>query len=133
MAETTIPTKPVNGTVENRREETYEPERYIAPAVDIFEKDHGLVVVADLPGLDTDGLAVSVEDSILTIKGTVRQAVERDYVYREFEPVAFFRQFTLGNKIDQRGIGADYKNGVLTVTLPFAEETKPRTIKVNAA
>jgi len=112
-------------------EATREPERAIAPAVDIIETKEGLVVIADLPGVAQDGIHIAVDNGLLTIKGTVDTSNGREYLYREFEPVAYFRQFTLGEKINQAAIKAEYKNGVLTLNLPFAEETKPRQITVN--
>ncbi len=90
-------------------------------------------MLADMPGLTQDAITLSVEKDVLTIKGVVKPAVEREFVYREFEPVGYFRQFTLGNKINQTSINAEYKHGVLRLTLPFAEEVKPRQIEVKVA
>jgi len=115
------------------REATHAPERYAAPAVDIYETKEGLHVVADLPGLTKEDIQISTEKDVLTIKGVRREVPERDYIHREFQPVSYFRQFTLGNKIDQTGIRADYKNGVLRLVLPFAQEVKPRQIEVRVA
>jgi len=114
-------------------EATREPERYVTPAVDIYEDENGLVLAADLPGLDQDSVSVSVEKDVLTIKGAPRNHEERQYLYREFEPVGYFRQFELGKRIDQGAIKAEYKHGVLRLILPFAEEAKPRQITVQVA
>jgi HSP20 family protein len=133
MIENTV-ARPVEAPVATSQEATHEPERYLSPAVDIYEKEGvGLVVLADMPGLTQDAITLSVEKDVLTIKGVVKPAVEREFVYREFEPVGYFRQFTLGNKINQTSINAEYKHGVLRLTLPFAEEVKPRQIEVKVA
>lgn len=133
MAEATV-VRPVEANEPTTQESTHEPDRYITPVVDIYENEGvGLVVLADLPGLASDDVTLSVEKDVLTIKGVVRESVERPWVYREFTPVGYFRQFTLGKKIDQGAIKAEYKHGVLRVTLPFAEEAKPRQIEVKVA
>lgn len=117
----------------NHEETTHESERFFAPSVDIHEAEDGLVVVADLPGLEKDNIQISVEKDVLTIKATQKAEPARTYVHREFEPTNYFRQFRLGSKINQANIGADYKHGVLTLTLPYAEEIKPRVIAVQVA
>ena len=118
---------------ETARESTHEAERYVAPAVDIVESSHGLTVVADLPGLSQEDIHVSTEQNVLTIKGVRRESAEREFVHREFHPVGYYRQFTLGNKVDQKKIRAEYRHGVLRLELPFAEELKPRQIAVKVA
>ncbi|MCC6548104.1 Hsp20/alpha crystallin family protein [Candidatus Sumerlaeota bacterium] len=133
MAEDTV-ARPVEANEPTTQESTHEPERYISPAVDIYENEaSGLVVLADMPGLTNEAVSLSVEKDVLTIKGVARESVELPWVYREFTPVGYFRQFTLGKKIDQGAIKAEYKHGVLRVTLPFAEEVKPRQIEVKVA
>lgn len=133
MAENTT-LNPIQETpVAETRENTHEPERYVAPSVDIYETSEGLHVIADMPGLDQDDIHVSTEKDVLTIKGVRREQMEREYLHREFQPVGYFRQFTLGNKIDQGAINAEYRHGVLRLTLPFAQEVKPRQIEVRVA
>ncbi|MCC5877709.1 MAG: Hsp20/alpha crystallin family protein [Candidatus Sumerlaeia bacterium] len=133
MADTATLEKVTENPVTETRESTHESERYIAPSVDIFETAGGLTVIADMPGLDSQDIHVSTEKDVLTIKGIRRDTIERDYLYREFESQGYFRQFTLGSKINQAGIKAEYKHGVLRLTLPFAEEVKPRQIEVRVA
>lgn len=111
-------------------EATREPERYVTPAVDIYETKGGLTVLADLPGVPKDRLDVSVEDNLLTIKGAVEARDETGHDWHEFNLVSYFRQFQLGEKIDREKIKADYRHGVLRLSLPFAEEAKPRQIAV---
>ena len=114
------------------REETRSQERYITPPVDIYETTKGLVVTADLPGVSKEGLDVRVENNLLTIRGKAAHAAPGDLVYREYGLVNFFRQFELNEKVDQSKISAELKHGVLTLTLPQAEEAKPRKIEVRA-
>jgi HSP20 family molecular chaperone IbpA len=132
MAEQTVATAtPQQNAV--TREGTRNRERYITPAVDIYETPEGLTVLADLPGVSQDALDVRVDNNILTIRGMSHHVAAGDPVYREYELVNFFRQFELGEKIDQSNISAELKCGVLTVTLPKAPEAKPRKIAVSVA
>jgi HSP20 family protein len=133
MAENTVPTRINENTSVPAHETTRDQERYVTPPVDIYETNEGLVVVADMPGLERENLEISVEQDVLTIKGTFIDNGERDFFYREFTPSSYFRQFNLGNKIDQTRIDAQYRNGVMRLTLPFAEAAKPRTIEVKLA
>ena len=107
------------------------------PAVDIFETDnHDLVVRAELPGMTREDIVVSVENSTLVIKGEKKFDAEvKEESYRRIERTygQFQRSFTLPNTVDTGKVAADYRNGVLTVTLPFREEAKPRTINVEVA
>lgn len=107
------------------------------PAVDIFETDaHDLVVRAEVPGMSRDDIEVSVENSTLVLKGEKKLDTEvNEENYRRIERSygAFHRSFTLPNTVDTARVTADYKDGVLTVKLPFREEAKPRTINVQVA
>lgn len=131
MAENTVQT--TNQEINTTQEATHEPERYVAPAVDIHETENGLHLVADMPGLDQDDIHIAVEKDVLTIKGTAPARFQEDLLVQEFEPTGYYRQFTLGSKIDQNAIEASYKHGVLELTLPFAAEAKPRQIEVKVA
>lgn len=113
-------------------QETHQPERFVAPLVDIWEKEDALVVVADMPGLTQEAITIGVEKDVLTLRGSraATQTQGPELIWREFEPTGYFRQFRLGNRIDQARISAEYRHGVLQVVLPFAEETKPRQIAV---
>ncbi len=107
------------------------------PAVDIFETDgHDLVLKAELPGMTRADIEVTVENSTLVLKGTKKFESEvKDENYRRIERTygTFHRSFTLPNTVDAAKVSADFKNGVLTVKLPFREEAKPRTINVEVA
>jgi HSP20 family protein len=108
-----------------------------APAVDIFEtENHDLVLKAELPGLDREDIEVTVENSTLVLKGSKKfEADVKEENYRRVERSygTFHRSFTLPNTVDASNVSADYRNGVLTVRLPFREEAKPRTITVDVA
>lgn len=113
-----------------RREITREPERYAVPPVDIYEREDGLVVVADLPGVGSDGLSVQVEQGVLTIEGKQSREALSETLSREFVLAPFFRQFRVAEQIDTARIRATLRNGVLTLELPRAEQAKPRQIRI---
>jgi len=115
------------------REETRSEERYVTPAVDIYETGEGLVVKADLPGVAKEGLDVRVENNLLTIRGKANHMAPGEPIYREYGLVNFFRQFELNERVDRSKISAELKHGVLTLNLPKAEEAKPRKIDVKIA
>jgi len=106
------------------------------PAVDIRTgADHSLILEADLPGIPKDSISVHVENRTLTLKGErKRETVEDDKkagVHREERLFgSFVRSFTLPESADASKVTADYKDGVLTVTVPVAEKAKPRSIEV---
>jgi len=105
-----------------------------APAVDIYETEHELVVKADLPDVDPKDLDIRVENNILTIRGErkfEKKVSEENYLRVERSYGSFARSFTLANTVNAEAIKADYQNGVLTLTVPKREEAKPKQIKVN--
>jgi HSP20 family protein len=109
-----------------------------APAVDIYETPNELVVKADLPDVSEKDIDVRVENNLLTIRGErkfEKSVSEENFLRVERTYGAFSRSFSLPNTVNAEAIGAEYKNGVLTVTLPKREESKPRQVKVtvNAA
>ena len=105
-----------------------------APAVDIYETEHELVVKADLPDVRPEDLDIRVENNILTIRGDrkfEKKVDEKNYLRVERTYGSFSRSFSLVNTVNSEAIKADYKNGVLTLTIPKREEAKPKQIKVN--
>jgi HSP20 family protein len=105
-----------------------------APAVDIFETEHELVVKADLPEVNPQDLDIRVENNILTIRGERKfenKVNEENYLRVERAYGAFSRSFSLTNSVKSDAIKADYQNGVLTLSIPKREEAKPKQIKVN--
>jgi HSP20 family protein len=105
-----------------------------APAVDIFETEHELVVQADLPDVNPQDLDIRVENNILTIRGErkfEKKVNEENYLRVERAYGSFSRSFSLANSVKSDAIKADYQNGVLTLSIPKREEAKPKQIKVN--
>ena len=105
-----------------------------APAVDIYEKDGNIVLKAELPGVDPKDVDVRVENNLLTLRGERKfdNEVKRDNYHRvERAYGTFTRSFTLPNVVDTANIKAEYRDGVLHMTLPKREEAKPRQIQIN--
>ena len=105
-----------------------------APAVDIYEKDGNIVLKAELPGVDPKDVDVRVENNVLTLRGERKfeSEVKREKYHRvERAYGTFSRSFTLPNVVDTGNIKAEYKDGVLHMTLPKREEAKPRQIQIN--
>jgi HSP20 family protein len=105
-----------------------------APAVDIYETEHELVVKADLPDVNPQDLDIHVENNILTIRGERKfenKVKEENYLRVERAYGSFSRSFSLANSVNSEAIKADYQNGVLTLSIPKREEAKPKQIKVN--
>ncbi|MEY4095913.1 MAG: hypothetical protein RLZZ53_3112 [Acidobacteriota bacterium] len=112
------------------------------PAVDIFENSkQELVLKAELPDMKREDIQVVFENNTLTLKGERKfentaadNGVKQEQFHRlERAYGTFSRSFSLPSTVDASKIGAEYKNGVLTVTLPFREESRPRTINVEVA
>jgi HSP20 family protein len=114
------------------------------PAVDILENEHELVVKADLPDIKPEELDIRVENNILTIRGERKfekvarsagageKAEDKNYLRVERSYGSFARSFSLANTVNTEAIQADYKDGVLTLSIPKREEAKPKQIKVKA-
>ena len=108
-----------------------EPTRLISPRVNIFENKDGYVIEAELPGVNKDGLEVTVEDNELTILGRRAKAeVKAEPLYRESSEADYRRSFELGPEIDAEKIQARVEQGLLTLRLPKSQRAKPHTIVV---
>jgi len=107
------------------------------PPVDIYQNgEHELVLKAELPDMARENIDVTVVDGTLTIKG--EKKLSSDVKEEQFHRVerrygTFSRSFSLPPTVDASKVGAEYKNGVLTVKLPMREESKPRQVKVDVA
>lgn len=101
----------------------------IAPAVDIFENDDALTLVADLPGVSKEQLELGIDRQVLTIEGRLGRT-EEGKLYREFGGNGFYRRFHLPENLDLNQTNAELKDGVLTLRLPKAASAKPRRIEV---
>ena len=100
----------------------------------LYEKDGNIVLKAELPGVDPKDVDVRVENNLLTLRGERKfdNEVKRDSYHRvERAYGAFSRSFTLPNVVDTGNIKAEYRDGVLHMTLPKREEAKPRQIQIN--
>ena len=108
-----------------------------APPVDIYENDnHDLVLKVELPEMSREDIELTVENNTLSLHGERKLPVDiKEGQFRRVERRygAFSRSFTLPTTVDASRVSAEYKNGVLTVRLPFREEAKPRTIDVEVA
>lgn len=107
------------------------------PPVDIFETaGRDLVIKVELPDVNREDVEVTVENNTLTLRG--EKKLPADVKEEQFRRVErrygnFTRSFTLPNTVDAGKVSAEFKNGVLTVKLPFKDEAKPRTINVEVA
>ena len=104
----------------------------LLPAVDIFEDAGGITLLADLPGVAREDLAIGVDGRSLTIEGPVRlgEATSLSAVYAEVRANHFRRSFELSSDLDTSKIDAGLRDGVLTLRIPKAEQAKPRRIDV---
>jgi HSP20 family protein len=112
-----------------RRDERYAPAHTLAPLVDVYETDEMYVLLADMPGVQPDGLDVIAERDSLTIRGRVeRPAAEPDY--QEFELSDYYRAFTLSEDLESDKVTAVLRDGVLRVEIPKSPRVKPKKIAV---
>ena len=105
-----------------------------APVVDILETSNDLVVRAELPGMSRDDIDIEVTAESLTISGerTFDEASREKYIRVERPYGAFRRSFSIGVPVQPDKVKASYKDGILEVSIPKAEEVKPKKIKINA-
>jgi HSP20 family protein len=105
---------------------------YLAPEVNIFETKDGYVLEAEMPGVNKDGLEITLEDNQMAILGRRHlDVLPGEVVFRESRDAAYRRVFALDPAIDTGKITARMEQGVLTLTLPKSERVKPRKITVN--
>lgn len=103
------------------------------PQVDIYEDNQVITVVADMPGVDKQGVTIDLKDDQLTINGKVDVVDKAEtMLHKEYEVGNYFRQFTLSDVIDRDKITAKMADGVLTLTLPKAEKALPKKIEITA-
>jgi HSP20 family molecular chaperone IbpA len=110
------------------------PGRIFTPAVDIFETDREITMLADIPGVKAEDLNIDLRDDTLTLTGAVPvfEGPEETAILIEYEVGTFYRQFTLSEVIDQGKIDAQLTDGVLRLSLPKVEKATPRQITVKA-
>jgi len=115
--------------------ERTKPRSVFKPDVDIMEQKDDTVLTADLPGVDERSLDITLEKSVITIRGTVAPEIPAGYrlVYGEYAVGDYERAFTLSDEVDKDRIQATVKNGVLKLVLPKAAAAKARRISVTGA
>lgn len=101
------------------------------PAADIYENASGYVIAIDLPGLSRDAVEIDVDDNRLMVKGT--RSVDESKHRSERPRGKFLRTFSIPGSVDQAGIGADYKDGVLQIRLPKRQEQKAQKITIKVS
>jgi len=114
---------------------TATPTGWSMPMVDMYQTEDDIVVKATLPGLDPEDLDIQITGDMLNISGEVKHEIEdkdAKYHLREHRYQSFARSLTLPSAVVADKAKAEMKNGVLTLTLPKAEEAKPKTISVKA-
>jgi HSP20 family protein len=107
-----------------------------APPVDILEKENEIMIKAELPGVEAKDVAVTVDNNVLTIKGErhLEKDVKKESYHRmERAYGSFSRSFSLPNTLDATNVVAEYKDGLLTLTLPKKAAAKSRTVEIKAA
>ena len=104
------------------------------PQVDIYEEDNTFVIKAALPGVEKDNISVDLNGRVLTIRGerSENKEIKEDNYYRKETAYGRFqRSFTLPDEVDEKTIKADYKDGILTVSVPKPVEHRPKKITVH--
>lgn len=104
-----------------------------APAVEMYETEHDVVVRAELPNIDPKSIDVTVTGDAITLKGETRHEEERkdrDYYRRELRTGAFMRTLPLVTEVKSAEAKAAYKDGILEVTIPKSERVRPTSVKV---
>ena len=103
------------------------------PRVDVYENKDNFIVKAELPGIDPKDLDVRIEDETLYLKGErklEKEQKEESYYKRERAYGSFARTFALPSSVNTEKVSAEYKDGLLRLTLPKREEAKPKSIQV---
>ncbi len=115
------------------KEEGTIPARSFVATADIYEDRDSLKVILEMPGVEKGNVEVRVEEGVLFVEGRLDLAKYRGLqpLYTEYNIGNYSRSFRLSDAIDQDKIGAELKDGVLSLTLPKAEKAKPRTIQVS--
>ena len=122
--------KAATGAPAGSREQDYA----IRPQVDIFEDAHGIMVVAEMPGVSRDRLNVHADRNNLVIEGEMAIDIPQgmEAVYADVNSTRYSRSFVLSGELDVEAIDAKLKDGVLTVRIPKRREFRPRKVEVQA-
>ena len=103
------------------------------PALDLYQSNDNVVAVVELPGMRKEDIEISLQDGTLTISGERKEEIGQQEGATRTERFTgkFRRSITLPTQVDVNKVSANYKDGILTVTLPKAEEAKPKQIQIN--
>ena len=112
--------------------EQTKPARYFVPVTDIYETDHALVVVMEMPGVDRKDIDIRIEEDVLRVEGRIDHSKYdgMEPLYTEYSVGPFARSFTLSHMIDQQRIDAAFTDGVLTLELHKVQKAAPRRIEI---
>ncbi len=125
--------EPITNLVTDFLTENYSPVYSSQPAIDIVEQENESTIVAELPGVRKEDISISVENNWLTLKGErkvpetsdVKRVLHNEIAYRPFARVV-----KLPHPVEVKDISAELVNGILKITLPKAEQSRPRTIQI---
>jgi HSP20 family protein len=124
----------MNAVAQKEKEKQIKPAAelaFVAPDVNIYETEDGYILQADMPGVTKEGVEITLEGNTLAFNGRRRgETVSGSVLYRESRGLNYRRVFELDPGIDTRRIGAEMRQGLLTLTLPKAEHVKPRKIEI---
>jgi HSP20 family molecular chaperone IbpA len=114
------------------KEEKTVPARYYVPNTDIYETDEGLTLIMEVPGVEKKDIDVHLENDVLRVEARIDFAKYEglEPLYTEYSIGHFARAFTLSRKVDQQQIGAQFEDGVLTLSLKKSKEAQSRRIAI---
>ena len=114
-------------------EERTAPVSIFVPTTDIYETDKALIVVVEVPGVDKSNVEIAVKDRVLMIDGRIdfQKYAGMQPVYTEYNIGHYHRSFALSNQVDGSNIRAEMRDGLLTLTIPKAEEARAQNIEVS--
>lgn len=117
----------------DKAQESTTPTRAFIPIADIYESENALTVVLEMPGVSRDNVDVNIEDGVLTVEGRIDFAKYQELqpVYSEYNVGHYRRTFRISSQIDQSGITAEMRDGIITLELPKVEVAKPRRVQVS--
>ena len=115
-----------------QRGESTKSEKQFIPAVDIFENEKQVTVIAEMPGVPLEKIDVSLDEDLLTITGVKQPDEPPDsrILFKEYETGNYLRRFTLAESIDRENVQATLNDGMLTITLPKSTPAQPKKIEI---
>jgi HSP20 family protein len=130
ITRTQSPDRPVASDGDSEGSEA--PRMLLNPSIDIYETAEGLVLYADLPGVNSEGLDLQVQDNRLALFGRVEGTMgPTEMLHQEYQIGDYLRSFILSDEVNHEKISARLNNGVLRVELPRTARTEPRRIEIS--